>query len=460
MILDYKPKTHSIGSPILKRMSHVGLGFAAFICLIYVLSFNKTPYQISETIPIDTPLFDEPHNTPEVLPPVNHTLELPTVSISAVPAETFNEHWETVKVRKGDTLSKILRKYGISPRDVHDIVHADPSCAHLTSLHPGQEIKLRLDESDLMEINYTIEPGNELVVFRTEDGFQVEHKQQPLEHRMNFGRGSIQDSLFLSARKAGLDQRLVAQMVEIFGWTIDFSLDLQPNDTFRVLFEQKCLDGEPIQTGNILAAEIINNGKTYQAIRYTDSGGKTSYYSPDGYGMQQAFLRAPVKFSRISSHFGPRKHPILHKIRQHNGVDYAAPRGTPIRATADGKVTFKGNKGGYGRVVELQHGSRYSTLYAHMSNFAKTLKPGKHVKQGDIIGYVGSTGLATAPHLHYEFRIDGIHRNPLTVKLPKRAPIPTSHKDQFLAHAKKMIDLLDVHEYQFSVAANEFPIND
>ncbi len=440
MILDYKPKTNSMGSPLFKRTLHLSLGFCALACVFFFLSVNKEPLNTTHSVPIELSVAEEEID-------FNPTVTVPTA--------TINETWSTVKVRRGDTLTGILKRFGVTAKEVYDIIHTNPSGYHLASLHPGQKLKLRLEDHQLMEINFTIEPGNDLMVFRTEDGFQVDQRQQPLEHRLSFGKGEIENSLFLSAKQAGLDQRLVTKMVEIFGWNIDFSLDLRPSDTFRVVFEEKCLEGERIQTGNILAAEIINNGKTYQAVRYTDAQGRTSYFSPDGYSMQQAFLRAPVNFTRISSHFGPRKHPILHKMRQHKGVDYAAPRGTPIQATSGGKVIFVGNKGGYGKVVKIKHGARYTTLYAHLSRFPKGFRVGKTVKQGELIGFVGSTGLATAPHLHYEFLIDGIHRNPVTVTLPKKDPIPSAHKEHFLAHAKQMVELLDKYDYQLQLAANE-----
>jgi len=366
-----------------------------------------------------------------------------------------------VKIQEGDTLSKIFIRFGIATKDIHEIMTSDPASRRLAALQPGQTLKLRVNrEQQLAGLTLDIEPGSALYISRIEEGFQVEHKLQPLEKQLAFGKGAIQNSLFSAGKRAGLDHNILAQMVDIFGWNIDFALDLQPNDTFRVLYEEKCLEGERIQTGHVLAAEIINDGKKYQAVRYTDKGGRTGYFSPEGYGMHQAFLRNPVNFARISSHFGLRNHPILHKMRQHKGVDYSAPQGTPVQATADGKVIFVGARGGYGRVVELQHGPRYTTLYAHLSRFPKGLRMGHDVKQGQVIGFVGQTGLATSSHLHYEFKIDGIHRNPLTVALPKRNPINDANKHHFLAHAKQMLRLLDIHEHKINVAQSQYPSHD
>ena len=235
------------------------------------------------------------------------------------------------------------------------------------------------------------------------------------------------------------------ELAGIFGWDIDFALDIRQGDSFAVIYEEVFLDGEKVRDGDIIAATFSNRGESYQAIRYTDASNHTDYYSPDGHSMRKAFLRTPVEFSRISSRFSlGRKHPILNTIRAHKGVDYAAPRGTPIKATGDGKVIYRGVKGGYGNVVIIQHGSSYSTLYGHMSRFARGVHSGSHVKQGQIIGYVGSSGLATGPHLHYEFRINGVHRNPLTVKLPDAQPLPKQYMADFQMHANQLVASLDL----------------
>lgn len=338
------------------------------------------------------------------------------------------------------------------------MITTNPSAKYFDLLKPGQVLKIRSIDHKVEELSLTLAAGHSLEARKLEDGFEVQEKHIPLQKRLAFGKGEIRDSLFSSGRRVGLDQNLLAQLVEIFGWNIDFALDLKPHDTFRVLYEEKCLDGTRVKTGAILAAEIVSRGKPYQAVRYTDHSGHTSYFSPDGYGMHQAFLRTPVNFTRISSHFGPRHHPILHKMRQHQGVDYAAPHGAPVQATADGKVVFVGSRGGYGKAIELQHGARYSTFYAHLSKLPKDLRAGSAVKQGQVIGFVGRTGLATNPHLHYEFRVDGQHRNPLTVSLPRKSPIAENQKPQFIAHAKKMIKLLNMHEYKISMASGPYPL--
>ena len=238
---------------------------------------------------------------------------------------------------------------------------------------------------------------------------------------------------------------LIMELVGIFGWDIDFALDIRNGDNFALLYEEQFLEGEKVKDGPIVAAEFTNQGRTYRAVRYTNAKGRTDYFTPDGHSMRKAFLRTPVDFRRISSRFGKRQHPTLNKMKMHKGVDYAASRGTPIKAAGDGKIIFRGRKGGYGRVVIIQHGGRYSTLYAHMEHFKKGQYVGKRVKQGDIIGYVGSSGRATGPHLHYEFRVNGTHRNPLTVKLPDAAPIEREYRKDFELKSRGLLSQLDTH---------------
>ena len=233
------------------------------------------------------------------------------------------------------------------------------------------------------------------------------------------------------------------ELADILGWDIDFALDIRRGDEFYIMFEEKFLEGEKVDNGNILLAQFINQGKEITAIRYENESEEVDYFNPDGLSMRKTFRRNPLDIVRITSRFNlKRKHPVLHKIRAHRGVDYAASTGTPIRATGDGKVINARRKGGFGNTVIIQHGQKYNTLYAHLSKYGKGIKEGRYVKQGQIIGYVGSTGLATGPHLHYEFRVNGVHRNPLTVSLPSAKPIKASEKDRYLKHAKQEMESL------------------
>lgn len=234
---------------------------------------------------------------------------------------------------------------------------------------------------------------------------------------------------------------------QFFQWDIDFATDVRPGDSFSIIYDEFYIRGEKVKTGDIVAAEFINRGKKYRAVRYEDPKGNIDYYTPDGHSLKRRFSRTPVKFSRISSHFTLKRwHPILHRFKKHTGVDYAAPTGTPVKATSNGRVEFVGVKGGYGNAVILQHGQHYSTLYGHLKNFAKHLKKNQRIKQGQVIGYVGMTGLATGPHLHYEFRIDGKHRNPLTVKLPQGYPVPKKYREDFRKQTQKTIAKLELQD--------------
>ncbi len=352
-----------------------------------------------------------------------------------------------VTIKPGDTLSGIFARTGLSREDLLGILKLKEARKTLSTIQAGKQMRFLLDDKKQLQfLGYTTGPAETFEIHRDGDGFKVTRIQHPLERRTRFASGEINSSLFLAAQRAGLPDKITMEMADIFGWDIDFALDIRAGDHFSVLYEELYRDGEKIRSGNILGAEFTTRGKTYVAIRYTNPEGHSGYYSPDGRLMRKAFRRTPVEFSRISSRFGKRFHPILNRMRAHKGVDYAAPTGTPIRATSDGKVIHKGRKGGYGKTVILKHGKRYSTLYAHMSRYGKGLRKGQQVKQGQIIGYVGQSGSATGPHLHYEFRIDGVHRNPLTVKLPRALPIEKKYRQDFEAVAEKMLARLEQHK--------------
>jgi murein DD-endopeptidase MepM/ murein hydrolase activator NlpD len=304
-------------------------------------------------------------------------------------------------------------------------------------------------EEGLLELVYEIDALNHLHALREDDSYQSRLIERAPERRTVRAAGSIEDNLFLAAKRADLPQNVTMELAGIFGWDVDFALDIREGDRFALLYEELYLDGERIGTGEILAAEFVNRDKVHQAVRYTDATGRTDYYDPKGRSMRKDFLRTPVDFSRISSRFSTgRKHPILNKIRAHKGVDYAAPNGTPVKATGSGKIVLRGKKGGYGNTVIIQHGSEYSTLYAHLSRYASGLKTGSRVQQGQVIGYVGSSGLATGPHLHYEFHVNGIHRNPLTVKLPEAAPLPKQFREQFKLESQNLLAELELAKAQ------------
>ena len=274
--------------------------------------------------------------------------------------------------------------------------------------------------------------------------FRVETVVQKPQVRVAMTTGSIGSSLFQAGQSAGLSDPLIMRLMQIFRWDIDFALDIHKGDRFAVIYEKLSRNGKTIKQGEILAAEFKSRGKSYRAVRFVDAQGRAGYYSHRGDALDKAFIRTPVQFSRISSHFSlRRRHPILHTLRAHKGVDYAAPNGTPVKATGNGKVQFAGTQNGYGKTIILQHGDRYGTLYAHLCRFAPRIKAGQSVRQGQIIGYVGSTGFATGPHLHYEFRVDGVHRDPLTVGLPRALPLSRIDQRRFRIKARLLLAQLD-----------------
>ena len=353
--------------------------------------------------------------------------------------------WESVIIKSGDTLASIFSKKGISPTTTHKIATLNEQTRKLRYIQPGDEIKMLLDEQrQLRQMKYIPDITRTLLIQRNEDqAFTSQIINYQLDAYPVYREGVIDSSLFEAAANADIPEDVIMDLVAIFGWDIDFSLDIRSGDRFGIVYEELYKDDVKIRNGRILSAEFINDGKIYQAAYYTDPSGNSDYYAPDGKSMRKAFLRSPVKFSRISSRFSNNRwHPVLSKWRSHKGVDYAAARGTPIRASGDGKITFAGTKGGYGRLVVIRHGGRYTTAYGHLHRYAKGTRSGKKVKQGQIIGYVGSSGLATGPHLHYEFRVNGVHRNPLTVKLPEAQPVNTAYLDNFKEQTQVYLSML------------------
>lgn len=382
--------------------------------------------------------------------PLPMTIEEPAATVQKKPqmAAPKPPTWRNITIKKGDNLSRIFSRLGLSARQVHEVMSLGNPVRSLVRLRPGQLLQIKLEGGKgsrrLTALRLNFSPIEYLEVLAEEDKFEAKRVSRNIETRIETITGSIKSSLSEDGLQAGLTNKQIIELTQIFGWDIDFALDLRPGDNFKVLFEEHYFQNKKLQNGPILAAEFTNHGKTFQAIRYADANGHTGYYTPTGLSMRKAFLRTPVNYARISSHFNlRRKHPVLNRIRAHKGVDYAAPIGTPVKAAGDGKVLFVGRKGGYGKAIVLQHGAKYSTLYGHLSRFKRGLKAGSKIKQGTTIGYVGQTGLATGPHLHYEFLVNGVHRNPLTVKLPQAAPIPQQLKQDFQKHAAKLDAQLD-----------------
>ena len=341
--------------------------------------------------------------------------------------------WEEFVVRSGDNLSLIFKRAGFSDVDVYRIVHTAPQGRALERLYPGQTMAfLRDDEGSLAAVRHVVDRLQTVTYRRMDGGFSSESSVREPEPRRSWARVDIESSLFIGGRQAGLSSNLILEVANILGGVIDFVLDPRKGDTLEVIYEELYLDGEKYADGKIIAASYTNRGERFDAFRYVDSNGFASYYSGDGVSMRKAFLMAPVDFTRISSNFNPRRlHPITKTIRPHNGIDYAAPTGTPVFASGDGRVIEAGRKRWNGNYVFIQHGERYITKYLHLNRIK--VKKGQRVKQSQVIGTVGSTGAATGPHLHYEFLVSGVHRNPRTIhkSLPKAKALPESELPQF-----------------------------
>lgn len=406
---------------------------------------------ISETVTISSPLeltsTSESLNTaasPEVvqagisLQPLTDTQELAKQVVAA-------PEWTSVTVASGDTLSILFQNVGLSANTLHAVLDSSKDAKAFSRLRAGQQVEFKLDDSgQLLGMRSQLNKLETIQIDRDGDSYAFSKDVLEPEISTRFANGSIDSSLFVAAQNAGLSHNLTMQMANIFGYDVDFAREIRQGDNFEVLFEEKHVDDQRVGTGNILAARFTNRGRTFTAVRYTDSNGNSSYYRADGTSMRKAFIRTPVEFARISSRFNPgRRHPVLNKIRAHKGVDYAAATGTPIKATGDGRVVHVGRKGGYGNTVIIKHGQTYQTLYAHMSRYANGIRTGSNVNQGQVIGYVGATGLATGPHLHYEFQVSGRHVDPLSVKLPASDPIAQSERTKFMALSEQMMASLD-----------------
>lgn len=353
--------------------------------------------------------------------------------------------WIEHEVKPGDSLAKIFQDNDLSPQLLQNILRSGKETRHLKSIRPKDKLRIRLDgDRKFSELQIQLDALQSVKFTATESGIRSTKLQKETESMATAASGVVDRNLFSSASKVGLPDAITMQMAKIFGWDIDFALAIRRGDRFTVIYEELWADGKQVGSGNVIAAEFVNKGQVHRAIRYTDGKGNTDYYSPDGMPLKKSFFRTPVKFTRISSRFSKRRwHPVLKRARAHKGVDYAAPSGTPIIATSDGTVEFRGWKGGYGRVVYLKHGRKHRTVYGHMAKFAKGLGVGDRVKQGEVIGYVGQSGLATGPHLHYEFHVNGVHRNPLAVMAQIAEPLPLKEMAKFQSFAKPVLASLE-----------------
>lgn len=413
---------------------------SGILALVLFLAVNETPQ--AETGPV-------------LLSTVTEEVSLPLPSPTIDRNEAF---WQIEQVRQDDTLLTLFRRMNIRDEDAIKFLMLSPDAHALnTQLLPGHTVETKTNaQGKLLYLEYELDADNILVAGLTSGGYVVATKKLLLESQQVLKSAVIRDTLFGATDDAGIPDQIAIQIAEILSSEIDFYQDLRPGDRFHVIYEAFYNAGEMMKTGNVLAVEFVNNGTTYQAIHFGDATGKYAYYTPDGKSLHKTFLRSPLEYTRISSSFSAgRYHPILQRIKAHRGVDMAAPTGTRVKASGDGRVAFMGKKGGYGNVVVLNHPNGISTVYGHLSRFSDAIRKGDAVNQGDIIGYVGMTGLATGPHLHYEFLVNGNHRDPMKVALPNSVPLNDNFKSEFNALSLTMLAKLEMLKQRMQLVAQQ-----
>ena len=359
------------------------------------------------------------------------------------------------EVKAGDSLASIFLRNGFSSRDVHEITRTEHG-KQLAEIFPGHRLAFTKLGNTLETLTYSTDRLTSYTFHRDGDQFTAIKQVFQPDRVTTYKHSSIDSSLFVASQRAGLPDNLTMRLAQIFQWDIDFVLDIRPGDEFFVLFEELYFEGEFVGYGDILAAEFVNQGRRYRAVQYRTQAGRKDYFTPHGISMRKAFLRAPVEFSKISSRFNMRRlHPVRKTVRPHRGIDYAAPVGTPILAAGDGRINTATRNRANGRYIIINHGQQFVTKYLHLSKFARGIKAGKRVKQGQVIGYVGATGLVTGPHLHYEFLVNGVHMNPRTVALPKAKSIAKGELPQFALANRQHMLLLTAFSQQMPTMAAE-----
>lgn len=422
--------------------------FGLSLPLLVVTLFLVTESDESEVVPV----LDIPETTESPVP-----LSLPQTTSATIDSDLENDDPpdESIQlsVGPGESLELLFRRHDLSLADLSVISRLSGAATHLRILLPGDEINITHQEGRVTSLMREIDEASVLSIVREPAGFKVEIIELHVESRLVGAHGVIERSLFEASQDVGISDNVTMNMAGIFQWDIDFIQDVRIGDEFTVMYEELWREGVKLKDGEIVAAEFINQGTSFRAARYINDNGVSGYFTPEGRSVRKAFIRAPVDFTRISSNFNPnRRHPMLNTIRAHRGVDYAAPTGTPIKAAGDGRVTFRSVRNGYGNAIILQHGGNITTLYAHMSQFAQP-RIGTRVRQGQTIGFVGMSGLATGPHLHYEYRVNGVHRNPRTVTLPPADPVPTDYRESFQMTVAPLWRQLDAYR------RTKFPLN-
>ncbi|NRD72954.1 peptidoglycan DD-metalloendopeptidase family protein [Shewanella sp. VB17] len=373
-----------------------------------------------------------------VSPSSSNTEQKSAEQTTTVNIDSSMNNTEKFKVKSGDTLAALFKRANLSSRDVYEITLLPQAKKHLLKIMPNQEIIIAKNtQGEFTELTFHLDPISTLIITKNDSGYKEKIVNKEIENRPKFASATINSNFWNSGVSADLTPNQIMQLATIFGWDIDFALDIRKEDNFAIIFEEEFADGKFLRNGNILAAEFINQGDRYTAVRYTDG----NYYSEDGRSMRKAFLRSPVDFKYVSSSFNPKRlHPVTGQVRAHRGVDYVAAVGTPIKAAGKGRVIKSAYNQYNGNYVFIKHNDTYTTKYLHLKK--RKVKQGENVKQGQIIGTLGSTGRVTGAHLHYEFIVNGTHRNPRTVKLPKSLPIANKEKSTFLALSKQIMTKL------------------
>ena len=413
------------------------MALAAFLAIVITaLPTQQTQPDTIEPVSLDVAPAMEPVAVPEIEPLLVQQQLRP------------ESQWIHVRVKDGDNLARIFKRINLPAADLQNIIDLGKDVASLKKIIPGQELSFLITSSGELEgVRYKKNVFDTLFVDRHDNGFTARWEAAEPEKIIVFERGTITEehpSLYHAGKKAGLSDNVIMKLSYIFQWDISFALDMRIGDSFSLMYEEIYVDGEKVKEGDIVAATFNNMGASHKAVRYTDLAGHTDYYTPSGLSMRKAFLRDPVHFSHVSSSFNlKRMHPINKRVMPHRGIDYAAKRGTPVVASGNGKVTIRRQNNASGRYIVIQHGEQYTTKYLHLNAFARGIKPGATVTQGQTIGYVGSSGWATGPHLHYEFLVGGVHRNPRTVKLPQASPVPPDEMRRFEASTQPILAQLN-----------------
>ena len=415
-------------------LSHLYVCAAVAGILGLISTFDR---DVSEAITAFEP---EPHAASNELETLGVHPELP-------PEPQARTTEQVISIAPGENLSTIFAKRDLPPGELQRILDSGPTAERLHRVYPGHKLTFVTDEAgNLLRFVYSSGPLEKLVFERTGESYSGRKEIKEPTRKVVFSSTEIRHSLFVDGQRAGLEDALIMRLEKIFQWDIDFLLDIRDGDQFSILFEELFLDDQRIDTGRILAAEFVNQGKSHRAVLYSDAKGIEEFYSPEGESMRKAFLRAPLAFTRVSSNFNLRRHhPLFKTSMPHRGIDYAAPVGTPVRAAGNGTVRVAGRTTPNGNYVVLRHGQTFETKYLHLSRIARGIREGTRVTQGKIIGYVGATGYATGPHLHYEFLVNGVHQNPRTVELPKAEPIPASERVRFEQSTALILAQLDEH---------------